>query len=399
LGQPEAAINAYKDNVNLRPANPLGHLELGFAYEAACQTELKAIQGEAKGRPEEQRCEIPEYQEPMIASWKEAGLTVQDFIDTGEMARRNGRMNDALVWYRRGSEFSPDAGAPWFYIGQVYAKQEEMSVSTDAYLAAFELGYTDSINVLVDIFAATGNDESLIAILNQSLERFTEHQDRVLWWNLLGKEYLEQMDWESAIQVYEKAITEFPENPQLHVSLGQAYYDGGKGVEKAIDEVERAIELDPDIGIGYYALARILTREKRFEEADIWYERALEKIPGENWWRLARANAARSSGNLNLAKQEYLAIIERSQNFVSAHYELAWLYRLLEQKEPSIESIEQAIALTSVSKQEYYVRAGAIYEWAGDIEKALDAYRQALSLNPDNQTAKSKVEALSEIDN
>jgi tetratricopeptide (TPR) repeat protein len=394
LGKPEAAIKAYQAYVQLRPLNPLGQLELGFAYEAACQAEMKRIQVEPTGRQEQRRCEILAYQESMVGAWKAAGVTLQDFIDTGETANENGRIEDALSWFRRGSEFSPASGAPWFYIGKLYASQDEQSISTDAYLASFELGYTESINALVEIYTSIGDDNSLVGILSQALERFPGHQDRAQWWNLLGKEYLEQMDWETAIQVYEQGIVEFPENPQLHVYLGQAYYDGGKGVEVAIGEVERAIEINPDLGIGYYTLARIMAREKRYAEADIWYERALEKIPAENWWRLARANTARISGNYSLAEQEYLKIIERSRTFVSAYYELAWLYRLLDIQGKAIESIEQAIALTSTPKQEYYIRAGEIYEWAGDNEKALEAYRQALSLNPDNTVAKSKIEAL-----
>jgi tetratricopeptide (TPR) repeat protein len=395
LGDPQKAIEAYRQYVEQRPDNQLGHLELGFAYEAACQSEMNTIAGESRGRVEQKKCEIPEFRDPMVASWKAAGITLQDFIDTGEMARRNGRVESSLAWFRRGSEFTPDSGTPWFYIGQVYESQQQLNISTDAYLSAFELGNTESINELVDIYTETGNDSSLVGILDQSLEQFPGHQDRVLWWNSLGKEYLEQSDWESAIQVYEKAIAEFPENPQLHVYLGQSYYDGGRGVEKAVEEIERAIQLDPEIGIGYYTLARILSREKRYSEADIWYERALEKIPGENWWRLARANTARLAGNLELAEQEYLKIVERSKTFVSAFYELAWLYRLLEEQEKAIESIEQAIALTNTPKQEYYVRAGQIYEWVGDLEKALTAYREALSLNPDNSLAKAKIESLS----
>ena len=399
LGEPEKAIDAYQKYINLRPANPLGYLELGFAYEAACRAELEAIQGASRGRTEQQRCEIPEYQEPMIAAWKAAGLTTQDFIDTGEMARRNGRLNDALVWYRRGSEFSPDAGAPWFYIGQVYAALNGPRVSVASYLKAFDLGYAESINSLVDVFTENGDDEALVALLRRSLDRFPGHPERQLWWNQLGEKYMEQKDWDSAIQAYQEAIVEYPSNSQLHNNLGLSYYEGGKGIVKATEEIEKAIAIDPDNGVGYYTLARILTREKRYAEADNWFERALEKNPGTNRWQLARANAAREGGNLALAQQEYLAIIDRSPNFAPAYYEIALVYRLKEQPDEAVEAIEQAVELMATPTLEYYMRAASIYEWTEDVDKAVEAYKLALALNPQNQRASERLEKLIGVDN
>jgi tetratricopeptide (TPR) repeat protein len=395
LGEPEKAIESYRKYVELRPSNPLGKVELGFAYEAACQIELAASQGTSNLRPEQQRCNSPKYLELMISTWKAAGLTTQDFIDSGESARRNGRNNDALAWFRRASEFNPDSGAPYFYIGQVYEALNGPRVSTASYQKSFDLGYVESIDALMEVYTGNGDVEAQVELLEEALDRYPGNPERQQWWNRLGEMYTEQEDWNSAIQVYENAIVEFPDNPGFHINLGLAYYEGGENVGMATDEIKQAIALDPDSGIGYYSLARLLAREKRYAEADNWFERAIGKNPNSNWWPLVRANTARAAGNLALAQQEYLAIIERSPNFTPAYYEIAQLYRLIEEPDQSISAIEQAIDLSSNPNQEYFFRAAGIYEWTGNLEKALDSYRQILALDPENEVAMEKVQSLS----
>jgi tetratricopeptide (TPR) repeat protein len=394
LGEPEIAIEAYQSYVNLKPNNPLGHLELGFAFEAACLEELNAIRGESRGRPEEQRCDIPEYRETMIASWTAAGITLQDFIDTGELALENGRHFEALKWFRRGTEYSPDSGTPWFYIGKIYEELERSDVSLNAYLMALELGSAESIDAIIEVFTMNGNEDALAELLEKSLDQFLGYPDRQIWWNQLGEIYRRQKDWDSAISVYEEAVTEFPDDPTLHLNLGLSYYDGGVGFEEVQSELERSIELNPENGSGYFTLARLLTLQKRYTEADIWYKLALEKNPSANRWQLARANSAREQGDFDLALQEYLAIIERSETFAPAYYELAYLYLLLEKSEDAISAIEQAIQFMGSPETEYFMRAGAIYESAGLVEKAVEAYQSALALSPQSKLAAQRIDSL-----
>ena len=53
----------------------------------------------------------------------------------------------------------------------------------------------------------------------------------------------------------------------------------------------------------------------------------------------------------------------------------------------AIESIELAIDYKEPPVDQYFARAGNIYQAAGLTEKAINAYRLALSINPDNEIA------------
>jgi len=79
--------------------------------------------------------------------------------------------------------------------------------------------------------------------------------------------------------------------------------------------------------------------------------------------------------------------IKRFPDYALAYSELAWTYRLNKQPAEAIEAMEQALALMEPPDADYYVQAGAIYEWAGEPARALAAYRGALAINPEHKGA------------
>ena len=76
-GEQDNAINAYLAYIQLRPQNPLGHLELGFAYETLSEGNL------AKDE------------------WKIGGLTEKDFRTQMNEAIQANQFNEQQKWYRR----------------------------------------------------------------------------------------------------------------------------------------------------------------------------------------------------------------------------------------------------------------------------------------------------------
>ncbi len=97
-GQLDQSIQAYRTYASLRPKNPLGHLELGFAYEAQCKSGV----GEAAAR-----CPAA------TAEWQAGGLSSARALALGDEALGQSRMLEALVWYERYQWFADsDAEAP-----------------------------------------------------------------------------------------------------------------------------------------------------------------------------------------------------------------------------------------------------------------------------------------------
>lgn len=75
-----------------------------------------------------------------------------------------------------------------------------------------------------------------------------------------------------AITLYQESITHFP-TAEAHTYLGWVYAML-KRYEAAIEECERAIELDPEFGNPYNDIGAYLIEMNRWEEALPWLEQA-----------------------------------------------------------------------------------------------------------------------------
>ncbi len=232
-------------------------------------------------------------------------------------------------------------------------------------------------------------------ILRQSLASAPNSKRQLDWSRRLGDVLQAQKRWEEAATVYENIIAQTPNDWASYIGLGWTRYERGDGPQQAIEEFQKAIAIDQTRGDGYFAVAQLLRREQRFVEADDWYRLALERNPKREWY-IARANAARSAGNLELALATYQEAAEKFPTYAAVYYEMALTYRLNEQPEEAEASIEKALSLMIRPDEAYYVRAGQIYEWSGDAAQALKAYRNALTIDPDNSAAQQGIRRLDE---
>ena len=63
---------------------------------------------------------------------------------------------------------------------------------------------------------------------------------------------------------------------------------------------------------------------------------------------------------------------------------MAKAYWMFDQKQEAVNSIETALALSDEPEIWYFQRAGQIYEWVGDVGKAIEAYQGMLLIDPQN---------------
>ena len=215
------------------------------------------------------------------------------------------------------------------------------------------------------------------------------------WNNQLGDLLRSEQRWDDAISTYENILKHNAAYWQAYIGLGWAKYERGDGLAEALTEFQKAIAIPESKGNGQFAIAQVFTREKQYQQAEDWYSQALALNPEAKWWWLARANALRSSGELSKAIPIYLMAIEKFPQFSPLYYDIAWAYKLNQQLTEAAQYIEKAIALMETPNLGYYVRAGNIYEEMGEKEKALQAYQQALQIDPANESALQGLERVS----
>src|SRR5574344_316699 len=107
----------------------------------------------------------------------------------------------------------------------------------------------------------------------------------------LGSAFYDKEDYDNALEVYRSALELQPENAKIHCNLGFLHW--GKGdTDEAIKEYEAAIKYDPNYDIAYNNLGVIYLDDLgRVKEAADMFTKAVESNPN---YALAHFNLARA---------------------------------------------------------------------------------------------------------
>jgi tetratricopeptide (TPR) repeat protein len=295
-----------------------------------------------------------------VAIWQHSGDIVS-LLRAASQAQQAGRLEEARIAYE----------AAWTLDSE----------SVTLPLADFLLNYTQYY-------------DRAEKVLRQSLATFPNSPFWPFWFCRLGDALRGQNRWDEAIAVYERAIVSNPDDWAAYIGLGWARYGRGDGLQAALSEFQKVINVPESQGNGQFAIAQVLTRENQYDKADVWFAKALALNPEAQWWYLDRGNAALEAGNLPLAIAVYQEALAKFPDFAVAYYKIAYTYQLNEQPAQAKAAIMQALVLMMPPDANYYVLAGNIYEWVGDESRALNDYHQALLIDPQNAAALEGVKRL-----
>jgi tetratricopeptide (TPR) repeat protein len=118
------------------------------------------------------------------------------------------------------------------------------------------------------------DDASLLPIARgQMRDTYTAH-------GAIGRAYLGQGRWSEAIDELSRAVALEPSFAQGHNDRGMALEESGRR-EEAAAEYRTALRIEPDLAEAHHNLAGLLADEGRADEAIEHYERALAIRPGQ----------------------------------------------------------------------------------------------------------------------
>jgi len=294
---------------------------------------------------------------------------------------------EAIQWYERALLVNHVNAESLMGLGDAYYAIGQTKEAIDAYLETWDLDPELGIQPLIKVYQERGNFIAVEELLEQMLELYPISPDRLFWYKELGDSYRSHGEYDRAIEQFIEVIHEYPNRPNLHLTLGWIYFDQGDNYHLASEEFEKTIQLDEGIAESYYGLARINFREDKFQEADKYFEEAINRSPSNRWYYLERGNNARSAGNLENAIRIYKQVLDMYPDFSYGYYHLALAYLMDGMIDKSIQSIEFALDYIDNPNDQFFARAGNIYRAAGFSEKAINVYRLALSINPDNEIA------------
>jgi len=293
LGDLVAAIDSYITYTELRPENPLGYLELGFAYERECRNKFR-IENKLKvniASLTDILCPQPELHEKIVTTWKAAEVTTQNFVKVGEQARNENHYDEALDWFARAISFSPQNGKIWYEIGLVYEEIEWWESALAAYQRGLDAklfigkGISDIYYQMGKIYQTQANFLNL-GKAKTAFETAISQDDFISKWEKADSHYrlgtvMRQIGDEpnKYISEFQQAISIYPNHALAHSWLGVAYYVAQSDFELAEKELLIAIEIEPSNKWGYFRLGEIYYDEDKTTKAIDMYREALKIDP------------------------------------------------------------------------------------------------------------------------
>ena len=331
----DEAIAHYRQAVSTGPTEDYYYLYLGRAYmeqaKAAEDPEEQATLMEQARDTFERAVALNPLNIDHLANLARFYYTWASMADAPEL--RAERLDRSLDWYRRATEVSPNQ--PHLY------------------------------NEWANVYRYDKNDtETALELLKQSLRVDPKYDETYLhlgglFFTLAEEDEAQRQKYfEQAIEVY-RALTQLPtyytrDRNNLFIAwdhLGYLYAQLGE-TEEAIHANLQALEYDPNSYNNHKNLALLYQEQGRLEEAIAAAQKALDLAPEDE------------KGNL----AAYLAQLKG------------------EEVPPPAPLISEADTSTGLSTSQRlvqtYLEQGKLYLEGGDLDRAAEAYQQALALNP-----------------
>lgn len=195
---------------------------------------------------------------------------------------------------------------------------------------------------------------------------------------------IKERQFDAAIKELNKAAGLEPRSAPVHLLLGQAYMAKGAAefTAEAKSEFQQARELDPNLVLASFYIAKIDLDLGRVRQAEAELMRALEKKPGEHYLLALLGETRRQQGKAEEAIRLTTNALEAGQDAAAVHYfrALAWW-----------DLRDEARALTDLGRilgsphatVEAYLLAGSIHLHFSRLKEAEDNFRSAIQLGAD----------------
>ena len=197
---------------------------------------------------------------------------------------------------------------------------------------------------------------------------------------LWGEIVLQAEDPQKALELFDKSLEIYPENPACYNNRGLALRELTQ-FEAALASYDQALALKPDYAKAWRNRGIALRELGQFEAAIASYDQALALKPDYAEAYYNRGNALQELKQFEAAVASYEQATTLKPDYVQAYNNCGLALQELRQFEAAAASYDQALALKPDYAQAYNNRGLALQELK-QLEAAVASYDQALALEP-----------------
>jgi tetratricopeptide (TPR) repeat protein len=309
-----------------------------------------------------------------------ADLKADDLVESGRAAMNSGNLALAVQLLKRATEVEPKNKYAWNILGAAYLGLRQNDNAIAALNKQIEINPYDeyAYNALARAYWQERKyDEAVVAFNKQieinPLDKFSHAG--------LGAMYSEWHKYAEAAPELEKAASLTPDNPELQVSLGDAYLNLGQD-DKALATFDHAVEISATPLVWNNIAYQLSLKKSHLDRAQQYAESAV-----------SATTAALRNLTLDRLTPQELPLVP---SLIAYWDTLGWVYF----SEGNLDKAEKYVAAAWGLGQHAEVgdHLGQIYEKEGKKDRALSTYELATTgLRPTPETH-DRIEALLKAD-
>ncbi|MCK4596311.1 tetratricopeptide repeat protein [candidate division WOR-3 bacterium] len=209
-----------------------------------------------------------------------------------------------------------------------------------------------------------------------------------------GKIYMQQENWDRAIEFFSKEVETNPANAEAHMWLGRAHAQK-REYEVAADNFNKAIKIDPDIvkeeerlfiwGV-YNAAGEKAANRNDFIKAISYFTYSIEIEPDSAITYTFLAYAYSEMQDTSNAIKNYSIAIEKDPSNADKRSKLAIYYMSLKNYEEAVKEFTEATSIDPLNIDALY-HTGVCYTYLEDLDNAENTFRKVIEIDSTNEDA------------
>jgi serine/threonine protein kinase/Tfp pilus assembly protein PilF len=261
-----------------------------------------------------------------------------------------------------------------------WTKVKEAGVST------VRPGYQDylSANDALGRYDKPGNTEKAIGLYEAALKQ--EPNDALAEAGLARAYWRKYEDtnegkWaDAATDASAKAMTMNANLAPVQMTAGLIHAAQGK-FDVGMEELQKAIELDPRSADAHGTLANAYRKQGRTEDAKKEFQQAMD-LDDENWrWPYLMGAMQIDTGDFKGAEESLKAALEKTPENARVLYNLGLVYLKEARLDEARDALQKSVKLDS--RADPVMALGEVYVRQGDYPNAIATYKRAVKMTPD----------------
>ncbi|HTB81564.1 MAG TPA: tetratricopeptide repeat protein [Opitutaceae bacterium] len=285
-----------------------------------------------------------------------------------------------LLWLGRNRSRAPLA-AFLFFVGSLFPVLGFFNVFPFLYsFVADHFQYLPSLGIITLVSAGlvrvTEQDSAALRKLSGALA--------VLLLAVLGAlTWRQAHDYHDIRTIFRATISRNPDCWMAYNNLGSDLMDNTSGLQEAISDFQRSLQLKPDYAEAHYNLGKAFVHLGRLPEAIEQYRKALRIRPEHADTYDALGNALYQEGQVAEAIEQYRQALRIQPLHANAHNNLGVALAQLGRLPEAIEQYQEVLRLRP-DNVEAHNNLGIALVRSGRLPEAIEQYQQALQLNPNH---------------